>query len=324
MSDADGRPGVAAVTRTDEMGLTLSLTISGIEEQLDYESPVEMQVNAGEGIYQYALVKAPEKANRFYMMDYYSYVLRAYYSLKESVNGDSRLLVYMLDEMEGYTIDEMKALYDVKGMISLLYDRNEDARCIISNGENEYTFTIQSANFKSEFDSVWDYNEVCVNNNKQEQEYNEILNSGKALVESDKKNTMFSDEDNAVDESKAINMPENDRNEDAVSNSGIEFPRCPVVIEYYDFIQGSMIRIDSFEVISTEYTRDNKIRINYRIEGISTEDSPYLKLICYDSDEYSIGTNTEHLNSVLANKPFKIKDYVDIDANTVRVEFAAP
>lgn len=300
-TDEDGRSVVVMLTSTDENDPIMSFTIDGIEDSLDLSQPIEMQVKVGEDApLKYTPIKRTDDVDTFYMYDFYRHAILLYESAE-----DKSAVVDNLNNISEEAIKEATALCSARGIISLLHDREEDVKCIISNGENKYKFTLQYANFKSSFDEIWDYEEVCIKNDKLKKKYSEILNGVKSSDLSFSQN----------------GASDNGENGTAATSFGIEIPQCPVVLEDYRYPYS--IQIDSFEVLSAKYSGSGKMRIDYQIEGIATKDDRYVKAICYDNEGYSVDSAYIDLDSV-SNERFRKKDYIYADESTVRIEFAIP
>lgn len=178
--DDAGGSVVVEVAYNDMLGPIIALSISdkyGIKKMF-FSQPVELKMKVGSDVYQYRLFVADD-ATTLYLMDYYSYIIQQYDAISEArTGGEKNISRFMeeLDEMTGGMINEEKSLYDVKSVISLLYNGQEDIRSVISDGMNTYSFTIQPANFRNTFDNIWDYREVCAENDEPEKKYNEIIN----------------------------------------------------------------------------------------------------------------------------------------------------
>lgn len=177
--DADGSV-VVEVAYDDMLGpiIVLSIRNSVGRKEGFLAQPVELKMKVGSDVYQYRLFVADDKTT-LYLMDYYSYKIQQHDAISEALTGGEKNISRFMeefDEMTGGMINEVKSLYDVKSVISLLYNGQEDIRCVISNGINTYSFTIQPANFRNTFDNIWDYREVCAENDEPEKKYNEIIN----------------------------------------------------------------------------------------------------------------------------------------------------
>lgn len=326
--DDEGRTVVVAVIYNDELGPIIALSTRnsiGTNEAFFYSSqPVELKMKVGNDVYQYRLFVAND-ATTLYLMDYYSYVIQQYDAISEARTGEENNIsgfMEQLDEMAGGKANETKSLYDVRSMISLLYNGQEDIRSVISSGTKKYSFIIQPANFKSAFDNIWDYSEVCAENDELEKKYNNITKEIKESVDDSQVDDSKSSENSKVEEN---DPTEDEADEDSVSSLDIEFPQCPINFTDCGFTHYS-IRIDSFKATTESVYGGQEIRINYEIKGTTSNasGSAYLKVMCYDSDGYAVDTSMIKLNSATASEPFKIKDDIVVDASTARIEFAAP
>lgn len=146
-----------AVTYNDEVGPVIVLFINNsVGKGTTFEKEtffgmdsVELKMKVGSDVYQYRLLVAGD-AKTLYLMDYYSYVIGQSDAISEALTGGR--------------VNEEKSLYDVKSIISLLYNGQEDIKSVISTGINNYSFTIRPANFRNAFDNIWDYSEFCAEN----------------------------------------------------------------------------------------------------------------------------------------------------------------
>ena len=103
----------------------------------------------------------------------------------------------------------------------------------------------------------------------------------------------------------------------------IQFPACPLYFEDCGFTHYSII-LNSFD--ATVESSTVELAINYIVTGITDNKngSAFLKVACYDSQGFSIGTNYIHFSNALPGQSFSIRDTIYVDPATVRIEFLKP
>ena len=97
--------------------------------------------------------------NILYLFDYYTYYSDYMDGLVNSISGTDGAYSSIMESplVSDYSSNEKK-LYNVKKLIKKLYKSKEEIKFVIlgTNG-NKVRFTIPYGNFKSSFDSVWNY-----------------------------------------------------------------------------------------------------------------------------------------------------------------------